>query len=290
MKVLLLMLLFSSSLYSQITLTFVGDTTLGQDSRFTGKTFEWQYKQVNNPAWFTDKIRSILQRDNLTIANLEGVILDEPLEPYHKEFMFSGRLEYLNILREGSIELVNLANNHTPYDFGTNGYNQTRRNLGASGIGYYGYRDVFKTQISGKKICICGLEGFRPKVYKQISKTIDQLRLSCDILIYTFHWGVERTYEPNEFQVNLAHYVIDHGADLVIGHHPHVVQTIEHYKGKPIVYSLGNFIFGGNNKPKDMNAIMYQIVYDESLNYKEKVINIKVSSEEDRNNFQPMVR
>ena len=76
-------------------------------------------------------------------------------------------------------------------------------------------------------------------------------------MIASFHWGEEKAEYPNDVQVELAHAAIDAGADLVLGHHPHVLQGIEQYKGKNIVYSLGNFCFGGNMYPSDMDTMIF---------------------------------
>ncbi len=78
------------------------------------------------------------------------------------------------------------------------------------------------------------------------------------MIIVNFHWGIEKEYVPNDTQKTLAHLAIDEGADLVIGHHPHVLQGIERYKGKYIAYSLGNFSFGGNSNPSDKDTMIFQ--------------------------------
>jgi poly-gamma-glutamate synthesis protein (capsule biosynthesis protein) len=283
-----ILLLLATNLRADVSLTFAGDITLGTDASFSGKTFNWQWERTGqNPTYFTSGIDNLF-RDDLTIANLEGVISDTPLTPVSdKKYRFIGQSQYLQILKTASIELVNLANNHAPYDFGDIGYESTKDNLDKAGIYHYGYKNIFTKEINGKKVCICGLEGFKPKVYKSL-KSIAQLKSTCDILVYTFHWGVERQYIANEFQVNLAHYVIDNGADLVIGHHPHVVQNVEYYKGKPIVYSLGNFLFGGNNNPSDKIGAVYKIVFNDN-GFTDKLIKISISSDPSRNNFQPIV-
>ena len=97
-------------------------------------------------------------------------------------------------------------------------------------------------------------------------------------MVVNFHWGNEYDYEADEYQRELAHKAIDMGADLIIGHHPHVVQEIEYYKGKAIVYSLGNFIFGGNTNPSVREAIIYQIAIHRDRSYCDKVIPIFISS------------
>jgi poly-gamma-glutamate synthesis protein (capsule biosynthesis protein) len=109
-----------------------------------------------------------------------------------------------------------------------------------------------------------------------------------------FHWGIEREYRPNNVQIQLAHAAVDLGADLVIGEHPHVLQGVENYKGKKIVYSLGNFSFGGNKNPSDKDSMIFQQTFtirDGQIqgydNY--KIIPCSISSVKERNNYQPTI-
>ena len=83
-------------------------------------------------------------------------------------------------------------------------------------------------------------------------------KAGAQIIIVNFHWGIEKQYTPDENQKALAHLAIDEGADLVIGHHPHVLEGIEKYNGKYICYSLGNFCFGANRNPKDKDTMIFQ--------------------------------
>ena len=114
----------------------------------------------------------------------------------------------------------------------------------------------------------------------------------ADLIIAIFHWGNERETVPDYNQMTLAHAAIDNGADLVIGHHPHVLQGIEEYRGKYIAYSLGNFCFGGNSAPSDMDTMIFQqtftirngeVLADQNIN----LIPCSISSEAGFNNYQP---
>ena len=116
--------------------------------------------------------------------------------------------------------------------------------------------------------------------------------LGAQIVFVSFHWGLERENYPTENQVNLAHSAIDNGADLVLGHHPHVLEGIEVYKGKNIVYSLGNFCFGGNSNPSDKDTMIFQQTFTvENGELKEdnvtNIIPCSISSESGYNNYQP---
>ena len=130
---------------------------------------------------------------------------------------------------------------------------------------------------------------------KTIKNAIDDLKMNqeVDVGIVYFHWGIEREYYANDDQRNLAKFTIDSGADLVVGAHPHVLQGIEEYNGKHIVYSLGNFCFGGNRNPSDSDTMIYSItmnfvdgVYNDS-NY--EIIPCSITSASNRNNYQPMI-
>jgi len=310
-KLLLATLLLCSPLHSKkIDLTFVGDIVLGQDYRFKGKTFDWQWSQLNGTPvqraqhFFSPEVREILKNDTITVGNFEGTTFFENIKPnLDKKFVFFGKPEYINVLKWGGIDLVNLANNHAPYDYGRKGFKKTEDTLLASGIQNYGYNGIHgydpdTSQVIGRGgVCICGLEAFHSfkATKKKIDKHIKELHEQCKFVVYTFHWGQERKYQHNAFQEKIAHYAIDNGADLVIGHHPHVVQDIEDYKGKKIVYSLGNFIFGGNRNPSDKEAIMFQVNlsnynYPYGYDVSCTVIPINISSVVYRNDYRIVLR
>lgn len=112
------------------------------------------------------------------------------------------------------------------------------------------------------------------------------------MIITVFHWGSERETVPDSNQIALAHAAVNYGADLVVGHHPHVLQGIEEYRGKYIVYSLANFCFGGNSAPSDMDTMIFQqtftirngeVLADENIN----IIPCSISSASGYNNYQP---
>ncbi len=114
---------------------------------------------------------------------------------------------------------------------------------------------------------------------------------ACQLVIASFHWGIERKNYPNSVQKDLGRFTIDSGADLVLGHHPHVIQGIENYKGKYIVYSLANFCFGGNRNPSDKDTFIFQQTFEfkngeKTDSDKINIIPCSVSSVKHRNNYQ----
>ena len=113
----------------------------------------------------------------------------------------------------------------------------------------------------------------------------------CQLVIPYFHWGIERDEYPGSTQVNAAHYAIDNGADLVIGSHPHVIQSMEVYNGKLIAYSMGNFAFGGNSNPADKRSFVLQTQFTvengQTTASTFKVIPTRISSTESYNDYVP---
>ena len=128
-------------------------------------------------------------------------------------------------------------------------------------------------------------------LYNGISSLKEQ---GADVIIASCHWGIEREYYPNDYQRNLAHGLVDAGADLVIGSHPHVLQGVEVYNGKVICYSLGNFCFGANRNPNDKNTMIYQQTFtfvdgQMQTDINAGIIPCTLSSTDSCNDFKPTV-
>nr|WP_243120291.1 CapA family protein [Caloramator sp. E03] len=272
-----------------------GDCALGRDekSSFSGSFDDEFIKQKKDYKYFFKNVREIFEKDDLTIVNLEGTLTNETKRS-EKQFAFKGSPLYVNILKEGSIEAVNLSNNHT-YDYLEKGFKDTVESLKNGKILYFGMnrRDLIK--VKGINIGLLGYKGwtYNNFVKKTIKNDIKYLKSKdAQLIIVSFHWGDEGKYYPNNIQKSLGKYTIDSGADLILGHHPHVVQGIENYKGKKIIYSLGNFCFGGNKNPSDKDSFIYQQRFKFSkgklVDSKEySIIPVSVSSVSYRNNYQP---
>lgn len=244
-----------------LTISAAGDCTLGTDEYFNDSTsLPAKYEAVQDPGYFFQKVEPIFSKDDLTIVNMEGILTSEELPREIKQFAFKGDPEYTRILTEGSVEAANLANNHSR-DYGEQSYTDTIEIMENAGIPTFGYDRTALLDIKGVKVGLLGTYELADHMgcEEEMIKNIESLQTrGAQLIIASFHWGIERTNIPNEVQVELAHSAIDHGADLVLGHHPHVLQGIETYKGKNIVYSLGNFCFGGNSGPNDMDAMIFQ--------------------------------
>ena len=280
-----------------ITVSAAGDCTLGTDENFDYESgFTGIYDSVGDPAYFFREVQPIFSQDDLTIVNMEGT-LTEAESRAEKEFAFKAPPSYAEILTQGSVEAANLANNHSR-DYGEQSYTDTINALDGAGITSFGYERTALMEIKGVKVGLVGTYELAENLgcKEQMTANVQSLKeAGAQIIIVSFHWGVERETAPNEIQIELAHAAIDSGADLVLGHHPHVISGIEEYNGKNIVYSLGNFCFGGNSAPSDMDSMIFQQTFTvENGQLKEdnvtNVIPCKVSSAylEGYNNYQPV--
>ena len=281
-----------------LTISAAGDCTLGTDEYFYYPTsLPAKYEEEQDPGYFFQEVEPIFSQDDLTIVNMEGTLTQETSRKENEIYAFKGDEEYAQILTEGSVEATNLANNHS-YDYGEKSYTDTIQALEDVGISTFGYDRTAIVDVKGVKVGLLGTyeldvhEDCEEDMIENIQSLQEQ---GAQIIIASFHWGIERANIPNEIQVDLAHSAIDHGADLVLGHHPHVLQGIETYKGKNIVYSLANFCFGGNSSPSDMDSMIFQqtftledgeLIEDNVTN----VIPVKVSSswEQGINDYQPV--
>ena len=276
------------------TISAVGDCTFGTDENFAYEgSMPAKYDEVGDFNYFFENVKSVFEEDDLTIVNFEGTLTDSTTRE-DKQFAFKADKSYAEILTDGFVEAANLANNHSK-DYGEQSYNDTMDALDEAGITNFGYDRVAIKKVKGIKVGLVGTYvladglGVKDSMEKNIQDLKDE---GAQVIIASFHWGEEKAEYPNEVQVELAHAAIDAGADLVLGHHPHVLQGIEQYKGKNIVYSLGNFCFGGNMYPSDMDTMIFQQTFTLKGGklQEDNVTNIipcSISSVEDYNNYQP---
>lgn len=276
-----------------ITVSAAGDCTLGTDEYFNQAASLNAYYDSNGPEYFLKNVKPIFEADDLTIVNMEGTLTEETTRQ-DKTYAFKGPAEYTEILTSGSVEAANFANNHS-HDYGDKSYTDTIEAMDAAGIVSFGYDRTAVMDVNGVKVGLVGTYeladgmGCEAGMIENINAVKEQ---GAQIVIVSFHWGIEKEHYPTENQVNLAHSAIDNGADLVLGHHPHVLEGIEVYNGKNIVYSLANFCFGGNNNPSDKDTMIFQqtftvengeLVEDNVTN----VIPCSVTSDPSYNNYQP---
>lgn len=270
--------------HERFTISLVGDCTLA------GNRF--QSLCGDDMGYPFENVREYFENDDATIANLECNFSDALLSS-GSLFHFKAPTGNADMLVSGGIDFVTTANNHI-MDYGQRGLDDTLSALDERGIAYGidGQSVVFTTE-SGLKLGIyCGYGGFMISE-TQIKEAIDKLKADgAEYIICALHWGVEGAYRPNAYQKNLAHAAIDAGADLVYGSHPHVLQPAEEYGGGLILYSLGNFSFGGNSFPRDYDSVIVQLtlcrnadggVSLEACDY----IPCSMSGSDENNDFRP---
>ena len=217
-----------------------------------------------------------LKTGDITIANLESPIARGGSEFTGKKFRFRAEPELAGALKKSGISLVTLANNHT-MDFGGQALLETMHYLENAGIDWIGAgknlaeaRKMALYTIKGKKIAFLGYSltqpveffagrtrpGTAPGFEQIFIEDISRARQEADYVIVSFHWGTEGRSEIQPYQRRVAHKAIEAGADVIIGHHPHVLRGIERYKTGLVFYSLGNFTFAGKSKTADASAMV----------------------------------
>lgn len=278
-----------------ITISAAGDVTLGNyPEQGYYLSLPYTYEEVQNDRYFFENVYDIFSADDMTLVNLEGVFTNSTNRREGQTYSLSGKPEYVNALTAGSVETVSMANNHR-LDYHEEGTKDTVAVLKQEGIAY-AYDDIvgiYKTK--GIRIGFVSVNevGQGYAVEKYLEQGIASLQEDgVDLIIACCHWGVEREYFPENYQQTLGKKCIDWGADLVIGHHPHVLQGIEEYNGKYIVYSLGNFCFGANKNPADKDCMIFQQTFTfvdgvKQENKDIRVIPCSISSVKERNDFKP---
>ncbi|MGE5372246.1 MAG: CapA family protein [Solirubrobacterales bacterium] len=290
----------------QVTIHAAGDCTLGNDDRtpYPG-SFRQMFDSQKDPyAYFFAGLQSLFQADDLTIVNCETSFTDAearyPKDETEATYFFRAPASHVQILRQGGVDAASIANNHT-FDFLQRGRGDTIQALERAGIPAFGYNRVRIVERKGLRFGLVGFSITGPaekhpnlKAMKRALKSgIENASGRSDIVVVSFHWGEEHVAWPNRVQKELGRAAVDYGADLVLGHHPHVMQGVESYKGRTIVYSLGNLCFGGSRNPHDKDTFVYQqsfAFYPETRLVRvltPKLIPCSISSSLKRNDFRP---
>lgn len=294
------MLLFPLSVKAQtdsftIDLSIVGDCLLAtEDGKDTSYSFSW-YAKNKTPDYFLTNVSHIFQNDDFTIANLENVLTDRPLEKRDKgkgtAFWFKAPTSNTSILNSGYIDVVSVANNHT-YDYGEEGLVDTIKALNKADIQWGSDDRTLYLEKNGYTIAFIPASLYNSSQTKNIINRIKAASKKSDYQIVYFHGGQEGIYQPETWKINASHQLVDAGADLVIGNHPHRLQPFEIYKGVNILYSLGNFCFGGNNHMTSNRTIIYKTILkiEDSKLVQEETQLIPCYIQDDskyQNNWQP---
>ena len=268
----LLLLILNTKAYSEektIRMLFVGDVMLDE---LPGEMI----KQGKNPFSAFDQI---FEKADVAIGNLECVI-SEKGEPEKKPFTFRAHPRVIPLLKK-YFSALSLANNHSG-DYGPLAFSDMLDLLDQNGVLYFGggqnIRLAHEPQmigIKGKRIAILGYNEFLPRSFEALNDRSGiawsdddyviydiqraKIEYKADVVIVYPHWGWEREKIASARQMKLARIMIDAGADVIVGAHPHVTQNIEWYKDKPIFYSLGNFVFNGFNAGEETTGWVLEL-------------------------------
>lgn len=243
----------------KITLSFVGDCLIATSDGTTHRVGSLNWMADNKPAsYFFEKVIKIFKSDDFTVANCENVFTDKAFTPISKQrpaFWFRSNTKNALILKSGGVDIVSIANNHTG-DYGKVGFKDTVNALESAGIKVgYSNEPVIVTK-NGIRVAFIFEELWHYNQYSRIVNQIKAIEDKTDLQIVYFHGGMENIHQPEEWKKNAVRKIIDANADMVVGSHPHVLQPIEFYNDVPIVYSLGNFVYGGNRQPENRTIIL----------------------------------
>ena len=247
-----------------LRMTFAGDCTLAMYNGDGESAYRFPavYENSGSLTYPFDLVKHLFERDDLTVINFEGT-LTETEQHARRTYFFKGPPAYADMLSASSIEAAAFANNHAR-DYLEPGFTDTITHLRNAGVAVF-YEDTpLIKEIQGVEVVLIGdnaafLEGITEgEVAARVLRQIEERKREDNIVVVNIHWGVERAIRPNDWQTKTARLWIDAGADLVVGHHPHLLQGVERYNGKYIVYSLGNFAFGGiSTAPNKETAILH---------------------------------
>lgn len=284
-----------------ITISATGDVTMGNyvGQGYAG-SFDQTYEQKKDFSYFFKNVKDIFAEDDMTIVNLEGVLTTSTKAEPGRDFSIKGNPDYVNILVDGNVDAVSMENNHRR-DFGAQGTTDTVAALDGVQIPYAYEENLGFYEVKGVKIGWVAVNhaSFGGSVEPLLKNGIARLKEEgADLVLACCHWGIERQNYPTDAQRSLGKRCIEWGADVVIGHHPHVIQGFESYQGKYIVYSLGNFCFAANKNPADKDSMIFQQTFHfkkteetekfELVRYGEaKAIPCSISSVSSRNDFCP---
>lgn len=243
-----------------VTISLAGDCSLGKLSIHGYSGTFYEAYDLYGASYFFKNVKDIFENDDMTLVNFEGVLTDADA-PVPKQFNIKGKPEFNRILTEGAIDAVSFGNNHN-MDYGMQSTIDTIAAFDEIGMPYAcnDAAGIYETE-SGVRIGFVSVNevydggNVEPYLENGIAGLKEQ---QADLILACCHWGVEREHYPEDYQTELGRKCIDWGADLVVGCHPHVLQGIDYYHGKYIIYSLGNFCFGANKNPKDKDTMILQ--------------------------------
>lgn len=245
-----------------ITLSFLGDMILASDVAVANAAgrFNDYFNRLGSD-YFLQNVRHIFEADDFTIANVENVFTDRQLTPkvkdYTPAFWFSSSTNHIDILSRSSVEGAFLANNHT-YDYGNEGYNDTVATVRNAGMIHGDENNTMYFEKGGYIIAVVSSGLWGEYQANSIINALHEAQQYSHYQVVLFHGGTEAVHTPEEWKKRSARRFVDNGADLVVGGHPHVLQPREIYNGVEIIYSVGNFCYGGALRPEN-RTVIYQM-------------------------------
>jgi len=279
-----------------VTITATGDCSLGalQMHGYSGSFHS--YYDSNGEGYFFQNFKEVFEADDLTLINLECV-LSNAENRVEKTYNIKGKPEYTGIMTSSSVEAVSLGNNHSA-DYGPESLVDTKNALDAAGI-LYAINDTISYYTTDEGMVVAMVSASitastTSRDHYLLEGVAEAKNQGADLVIASCHWGIEGDHYPTDYQRDLGKRLIDAGADLVVGHHPHVLQGVEEYNGKIIIYSLGNFSFGANRNPADKDTAVYQQTFtfidgELQTDITAKIIPSRLSGHDTYNDFQPMI-
>jgi poly-gamma-glutamate capsule biosynthesis protein CapA/YwtB (metallophosphatase superfamily) len=246
----------SSVVPEGITLILLGDIMLG-------RTVEIKSSEVGDFTYPFKKTADKLKAADITFANLENPIIEDC--PRHEVgFKFCATPKMLDGLVYSGMDIVSLANNHSG-NYGEGGIKETERYLESAGIRYVEQGSLAVVEAKGVKFGFLGFDYVFKKPKEKDYQLVIDSKAKVDILIISPHWGTEYTSEPTNEQREWAKRFVDSGADIIVGHHPHWVQTVEYINGRPVYYSLGNFIFDQMWSEKTKKGMLVKLDFENGV-------------------------
>lgn len=288
----------------QVTLTFTGDCTLGNTPLLRGRDASFEaFVEKNGLEYPFANVKTLFEQDDLTIINLEGTFHDsEEGVAKGKTYTFRSPTSYADMLTLSSIEACYLGNNHV-YDYGEAGYASTTKALDERGIAWFGKTEFGNVSYVYEKgnakvgfVSVYISHWWQPGVGTEMKETIRKLKEEdgCSVVIACIHGGVEYDKRHDNNQEKMANAFLRYGADIVVGNHTHTIQGLRVEDGKTTLWSLGNFVFGGNKEVKSIRSYLarFTLSFDEDGTYLGHQLNIipaHMSGTADYNNYQPVL-
>jgi poly-gamma-glutamate synthesis protein (capsule biosynthesis protein) len=279
-----------------IEILFVGDIMLSR-----GVAYQTEQHGGDGKYPF-EGTAEVLRSADITFGNLEGPLSDKGVDQRHL-YSFRADTKMLDGLTYAGFDVLSLANNHIG-DWGVEALSDTALRLKAAGIDPVGVGQTIQDAhepavryVDGKRIAFLAYTNLLPGRFvatdatpgatyfslEGIIEDISKAKEHADIVVVSLHWGEEYETEPRAYQIEWGHMLIDMGADIIVGHHPHVVQPVERYNSGIIIYSLGNFVFDQNFSKETMRGMAVSVSIDDEDALSYEAHEVLISSQ-----FQPI--